>query len=59
MDNLLRGAIYKGLGEFELAKLASGAINSLLSDGISKVIAGLTTIEELVRICQEDDNGCI
>ncbi len=59
VDNLLRGAIYKGLGEFELAKLASGAINSLLSDGISKVIAGLTTIEELVRICQEDDNGCI
>lgn len=59
VDNQLRGAIYKGCGEFELAKLAHGVLSSISHDGISKVIAGLTTIEELVRICQEDENGCI
>ncbi|CNL00714.1 general secretion pathway protein E [Yersinia aldovae] len=55
----LREGIYKGCGEIELANLAQESIRSIQQDGVNKVIAGLTTIEEVIRISLEDENGSI
>ncbi|CNH52245.1 type II secretion system ATPase GspE [Yersinia pekkanenii] len=59
VDNQLREGIYKGDSEFYLGKLAQGKIRSIEQDGIDKVIAGLTTIEEVITISLEDQHECI
>ncbi|MGL4486689.1 MAG: GspE/PulE family protein [Yersinia sp. (in: enterobacteria)] len=59
VDKNLREGIYKGYGEIDLANLAQNSIRTLQQDGVDKIVAGLTTIEEVVRVSLEDENACI
>ncbi|MFW5402479.1 type II secretion system ATPase GspE [Yersinia sp. 1252 StPb PI] len=59
VDNRLREGIYKGYSEHDLVQLAQQTICSIEQDGVDKVMAGLTTIEEVVRISLEDKHACI
>lgn len=59
IDNNFREGIYKGQSELDLNLLAKGYIHSLEQDGIDKVMAGLTTIEEVMRVSLEDKHACI
>lgn len=59
VDNHLREGIYKGYSEHELIQLAQQSIRSIEQDGVDKVMAGLTTIEEVIRISLEDKHACI
>lgn len=59
INNKVREGIYKGKSEIDLIKHAEGYIRSIEHDGIDKVIAGLTTIEEVKRIHLEDKYACI
>lgn len=59
VDNHLREGIYKGYSEHELTQLAQQSIRSIEQDGVDKVMAGLTTIEEVIRISLEDKHACI
>lgn len=54
IDNNLREGIYKGGSELELSKIAKGYIRSIEQDGIEKIVGGLTTIEEVMRVSLED-----
>lgn len=59
VDNTLREGIYKGASEFDLANLAQRTMCSIKQDGVSKIIAGLTTIEEVIKIGLEDKYDAI
>jgi general secretion pathway protein E len=59
VDNRLKEGIYKGDSEFDLVKLAQRTVRSIEQDGVDKVIAGLTTIEEVITISLEDKHACI
>ncbi|CNF79922.1 GspE/PulE family protein [Yersinia frederiksenii] len=59
INNKVREGIYKGKSEIDLIKHSEGYIRSIEHDGIDKVIAGLTTIEEVKRIHLEDKYACI
>ncbi|HHL2560531.1 TPA: GspE/PulE family protein [Yersinia enterocolitica] len=59
IDNHLREAIYKGKSELDLTQLAKKHTQSIEQDGIDKVIAGFTTIEEVMRISLEDKHACL
>lgn len=59
IENDFREAIYKGKSELDLNKLARKNNRSLEKDGIDKIIAGLTTVEEVIRINLEDKYACI
>lgn len=59
INNRVREGVYKGKSELDLVKLAKGYIRSIEQDGIDKVVAGLTTIEEVKRVNLEDKYACI
>ncbi|HDL7014317.1 TPA: type II secretion system ATPase GspE [Yersinia enterocolitica] len=59
IDTNLREAIYKGKSELDLSQLAKQYTRSIEQDGIDKVIAGFTTIEEVMRINLEEKYACI
>lgn len=59
IDDNFRKAIYKGKSEVDLNQLANKHTRSIEQDGIDKVFAGLTTIEEVMRINLEDKHACI
>lgn len=59
IENNFREAIYKGKSELYLNKLARKYTRSLEQDGVDKIIAGLTTIEEVIRVSLEDKYACI
>jgi type IV pilus assembly protein PilB len=52
MDATLRELTYKGAGTSEIREQAriSGGLRSLREDGVRKVLAGVTTIEEILRV---------
>jgi general secretion pathway protein E len=50
VDEQMRELIHKGAGEQELEKYARTCGPSIHDDGIQKVLAGVTTIEEVVRV---------
>jgi general secretion pathway protein E len=54
IDDAIRGMIHEGTGEDGIASHARSRHQSLRADGISKVLAGLTTLEEVLRVTQED-----
>lgn len=49
----LQTLIHDGVGEHELEKIARQSTPSILDDGAEKVLSGLTTIEEVLRVCRE------
>ncbi len=52
MDESLRTAISKGASRVELESLADGrGYRPMIADGIAKAAAGITTVDEVLRVC--------
>ena len=54
MDDTMRSLIHDGAGEQEMERHARRATPSIREDGRAKVLAGVTSLEELLRVTQED-----
>ena len=55
MDETLRAMIHAGATETEMARHAFATRQSLLADGAEKVAAGLTSSDEVLRVCHVDE----
>ena len=55
MDETLRGMIHDGATESEMAAHAFTSRQTLLEDGADKVKAGLTSSDEVLRVCRTDE----
>jgi general secretion pathway protein E len=53
-DDEIRRMIHDGASEAELTAAARREGPSLLEDGIDKLRAGLTTVEEVARVVQDE-----
>ena len=53
-DDELRRLIHDGASEAQLTKAARAVSQSLLDDGVAKLRAGLTSVEEVARVVQEE-----
>ena len=53
IDETLRSLIHKGAGEQEMLMHARLSTESIRSDGIQRVLAGDTTLDEIIRVTQE------
>jgi general secretion pathway protein E len=53
-DDELRRLIHDGASEAQLTKAARAISPSLLDDGVAKLRAGLTSVEEVARVVQEE-----
>ncbi|MGD8590831.1 MAG: type II secretion system ATPase GspE, partial [Chromatiales bacterium] len=53
IDEELRSLIHKGAGELEMLQHARKYSDSIRKDGMNRVIAGATTIDEIIRVTQE------
>jgi general secretion pathway protein E len=53
-DDDIRRMIHDGASEAQLTAAARKAGPSLLDDGITKLRAGLTTVEEVARVVQDE-----
>jgi general secretion pathway protein E len=56
MDNTLKSLIHKKVGELEIENHARKKHTSLLQSGLSKVVQGLTSIEEVFRVAQANQD---
>ncbi len=54
VDNQMRTMIHDGAGEHELERYARTLTPSIREDGIHRVLAGITTLEEVFRVTQSD-----
>ena len=54
VDNTMRTMIHDGAGEHELERYARTLTPSIREDGMHKVLAGTTTLEEVVRVTRAD-----
>ena len=54
LDDALRRLIHDGAGEHELAKAARSRTASIMDDGWDKVIAGITSADEVMRVTRDD-----
>ncbi|SOB86575.1 general secretion pathway protein E [Sphingomonas guangdongensis] len=54
VDDTLQAMIHDGASEAKLEKEARRTAPSLLEDGVEKVRAGVTTVEEVARVTRED-----
>jgi general secretion pathway protein E len=54
VDNTMRTMIHDGAGEHELERYARTLGPSIRDDGIRKILAGETTLEEVVRVTRSD-----
>ncbi|MFK8016630.1 MAG: type II secretion system ATPase GspE [Gammaproteobacteria bacterium] len=54
VDDTMRTMIHDGAGEHQLEAHARTLTPGIRDDGRSKILAGLTTLEEVVRVTQED-----
>ncbi|MGM0593462.1 MAG: type II secretion system ATPase GspE [Pseudomonadota bacterium] len=52
IDATLRGMIHDGEGEQKMEHYARGHSASILEDGARRVLAGETSLEEVLRVCQ-------
>ncbi|BEO79336.1 type II secretion system ATPase GspE [Serratia marcescens] len=55
LDEPMRMAIHRGEGELDIAKLAAERYLPLRQDGIAKMRAGETSLEEVLRVTREGD----
>ena len=53
IDEMLRMLIHQGAGELEMLEHARKESSSIRKDGMDHVIAGSTTIDEIIRVTQE------
>jgi general secretion pathway protein E len=54
VDNTMRTMIHDGAGEHEIERYARTLTPSIREDGMHKVLAGITTLEEVVRVTRAD-----
>ena len=54
VDNTMRTMIHDGAAEHELERYARTLTPSIREDGMAKVLAGTTTLEEVVRVTRAD-----
>lgn len=54
IDDDVRAAIHRGDGELAIARLLGDSRTTIRQDGINKVLAGITTWEEVMRVTQEE-----
>ena len=54
VDNTMRTMIHDGSAEHELERYARTLTPSIREDGMQKVLAGTTTLEEVVRVTRAD-----
>jgi general secretion pathway protein E len=53
VDETLRGMIHDGAAEDEMTRHARRATPSILADGWAKCVAGVTSVEEVLRVTRE------
>src|SRR5688572_13266336 len=54
VDNTMRTMIHDGAGEHELERYARTLTPSIREDGVQKILAGATTLEEVLRVTRSD-----
>ncbi len=54
VDDAMRVLIHDGAGEFELERHARQHSRSIRSEGMSRILAGDTSLEEVLRVTRED-----
>jgi general secretion pathway protein E len=54
VDNEMRTMIHDGAGEHELERNARRRGPSIREDGVRRVLAGSTTLEEVLRVTRSD-----
>jgi general secretion pathway protein E len=54
VDNTMRTMIHDGAGEHELERYARTRTPSIRDDGVRRVLAGATTLEEVLRVTRSD-----
>ncbi len=54
VDEQMRRLIHGNAPEFELEQYARNQAQSIRQDGLQKVLAGKTTVEEVLRVTQEE-----
>jgi general secretion pathway protein E len=54
VDDTMRTMIHDGTGEHELERYARTLTPSIRDDGRAKILTGVTTIEEVLRVTRED-----
>jgi type II secretory ATPase GspE/PulE/Tfp pilus assembly ATPase PilB-like protein len=56
MDPELRELCFRGesLAVMRQAALASGKLRPLMTDGARKVVRGMTTVTEVLRVCRDE-----
>ncbi|MGH8177277.1 MAG: type II secretion system ATPase GspE [Steroidobacter sp.] len=54
VDDTMRTMIHDGAGEHELERYARTLTPSIRDDGRNRILAGVTTIEEVLRVTRED-----
>ena len=54
VDDTMRTMIHDGAGEHELERYARTLTPSIRDDGRAKIVEGVTTIEEVLRVTRED-----
>lgn len=54
IDDTMRSMIHDGAGEHDLERHARTQSPSIRDDGRAKVLAGVTSLEELLRVTRED-----
>ena len=50
----MRTMIHDGAGEHELERYARTLTPSIREDGVKKILAGATTLEEVLRVTRSD-----
>ena len=54
VDEAMRRLIHDGAGEHDLLRQARAKTASILDDGWNKVIAGITSVDEVLRVTRDD-----
>ncbi|MDY0067587.1 MAG: type II secretion system ATPase GspE [Steroidobacteraceae bacterium] len=54
VDDTMRTMVHDGAGEHELERYARTLTPSIRDDGRARILAGVTTIEEVLRVTRED-----
>ena len=54
VDNTMRTMIHDGAGEHDLERYARTLTPSIRDDGVQKILAGITTLEEVLRVTRSD-----
>ena len=54
VDETMREAIHAGRGEAELTRLARQRTPAMIDDGWNKLLAGVTSVDEVLRVTRDD-----